>query len=146
MKYECPIFSGSKVTANVKIFWYVGQRSRSMSQGQHFWYKWKDLIAKNVHVKYESHTCNGSNVRISRYVGQRSWSRSQGQTFWYRKPSSKGMYMWSMKALPLIVQKLWHIKFSDIIIYRSKVTVKVTRSNILVWMKRSRHKECSCEI
>ena len=36
MKYERPTFNGSKVTANVRIFIYVGRRSQSRSQGQNF--------------------------------------------------------------------------------------------------------------
>ena len=43
-----------------------------MSQGQNLWYERKDLITRNIHVKYESPTYNGSkvkaNVRIFRYV------------------------------------------------------------------------------
>ena len=52
--------------------------------------------------------------------------------------------MWNMKALCLIVQKLLaRLKFFKC---RSKVTVKVSRSNILVPMERSCHKEHTCGI
>ena len=44
MKYESPAFNGSEVMANVKIFRYVGQRSRSSSQGQNFWHEGKDKL------------------------------------------------------------------------------------------------------
>ena len=46
--------------AEVKVFTYVGQRSRSL--GQNFWLDWKGLITRKVHVKYESSTSNGSKV------------------------------------------------------------------------------------
>ena len=75
MEYECPTFSGSIVTASVKIFRYVEQRSRSRLQGQNFWYERIYLNTRNVHVKYESPTSNGPSYEkceISRYVGQRS--------------------------------------------------------------------------
>ena len=29
-----------------------------------FWYEWQGLIIRNVHVKYESPTFNGSNVMV----------------------------------------------------------------------------------
>ena len=65
-----------------------------------------------VHAKHESPTSNGSkvlvNVKVFRYVGQRSQSRPQGRKFGMnRKASSQGMHMSNMKALPLMVQKLW---------------------------------------
>ena len=54
---------------------------------------------------------------------------------------SQGMYICNMKALPLLVRKLWpRLKFFK---SRSKVKVKVTRSKILVPMERSCHKECT---
>ena len=49
-----------------------------------------------------------------------------------------------MKALPLMVRKPWpRIKFFK---RRSNFKVKVTRSKMLVPMKRSCHKECTYEI
>ena len=46
------------------------------------------------------------------------------------KVLSQGMYIWNMKALPLLVRKLWpRLKFFK---RRSNIKVKVTRSNILV--------------
>ena len=33
--------------------------SRSRSQGQKFWYQWKGLVTRNVHMKYESPTSSG---------------------------------------------------------------------------------------
>ena len=59
----------SKVMANVKVFLRyvpVDQRSRSRSQCQNFWYEQKGLITtsftRNVHLKYECLTFNGSKV------------------------------------------------------------------------------------
>ena len=54
-------------------------------QCQNFWYEWKGIITRNVHVhvKYESHISNGaqvtSNVKVLKYVCQKSRSRLQGQ-------------------------------------------------------------------
>ena len=62
MKYESPTSNGSKVTVKVKVFRYVGQRPRSRSLGQNFWYGWKGLLTRNVYVKYESPTSNRSKV------------------------------------------------------------------------------------
>ena len=62
------------------MFSYVGQKSRSMSLGQNFWLDRKGLTTRNVHVKYENSTSNGSKimakVKVFRYEGQRSRSRS----------------------------------------------------------------------
>ena len=55
---------------------------------------------------------------------------------------SQGMYMYYVKALPLLVRKLWpRLKFFK---RRSNVKVKVTRSKILLSMKRSCHKKYIC--
>ena len=49
-----------------------------------------------------------------------------------------------MKALPLMVFKLWPmLKFFK---SRSKFKVKVTRSKMMVPCERSCHKEYTCEI
>ena len=40
----------------VKVILKVGQTSRSRSLGQNFWYAWKDLVTRNVHMKYGSPT------------------------------------------------------------------------------------------
>ena len=39
--------------ANVKVFSKVGQRSHSRSQVQYLWYRWKDLVIRITHAKYE---------------------------------------------------------------------------------------------
>ena len=55
------------------------------------------------------------------------------------KVLSQGIHMWNMKALSLMVQKLWlRLKFLK---SRSNLKVKVTRSKIMVWSERSCHKE-----
>ena len=60
MIYESPTSSGLETMAKVKVFFIkVGQTSRSMSLGQKCWYPWKDLVTRNVHVKYESPTSSG---------------------------------------------------------------------------------------
>ena len=62
MKYESSTSKGSKVMAKVKVFRYVGQRSRSRSLGQNFLLDQKGLITRKVHVKYKSSTSNGFKV------------------------------------------------------------------------------------
>ena len=104
------------------------------------------LITRNVHVKYESYISNGvkviCNVKVLKYVGQKSLSRLQGQSFSINgKASSQGMYMWNMKALPIMVQKLRHI--SNFQIWRSKVMVKVTSLGV---NGKASSQGMSCEI
>ena len=59
MKCESPISSGEEAMAKVKVFLKVGQTSRSRSLGQKFWYPWKGLVTRNVHMKYECPTSCG---------------------------------------------------------------------------------------
>ena len=58
VKYESPTSNGSNVMVKIKVFKYVGQRSRSRSLGPKFWYG----LTRNVHVKYESPALNGSKI------------------------------------------------------------------------------------
>ena len=46
----------------LKIFTKVGQRSRSRSLGQKFWYGWKALVTRNMHAKYES--CKSYSTKV----------------------------------------------------------------------------------
>ena len=41
---------GYEAIAKVKVFFKVGQTSRSRSLGQKFWYPWKDLVTRNVQM------------------------------------------------------------------------------------------------
>ena len=59
MKYESPTSSSQEAMAKVKVFLKVCQTSRSRSLGHKFWYPWKGLITRNVHMKYESPTSSG---------------------------------------------------------------------------------------
>ena len=54
MKYESPVSHGSEIMTKVKVFFKVGQTSRSRSLGQKLWYDVKGLVTRNTHVKYES--------------------------------------------------------------------------------------------
>ena len=61
-----------------------------------------------------------------------------------RKVLSQGIHMCNMKALSLLVRKLWpRLKFFK---SRSNFKVKVTRSKIMVPSERSCHKEYTYEI
>ena len=51
MIYESPTSSEQEAMAKVKVFLKVGQTSRSRSLGQTFWYPWKGLVTRNVHMK-----------------------------------------------------------------------------------------------
>ena len=76
-------------------------------------------------------------------VGQTSRSRALGQNFWYL---SKGLVTKNVhiKALPLLVRKLWpRLKFFK---SRPSFKVKVTMSKLLEPMERFCHKECTYEI
>ena len=56
----------------------------------------------------------------------------------------RAMHMCNMKALSLLVSKLWpRLKFS---ISRSNFKVKVTKSKITVPHERSCPKQCTCAI
>ena len=48
--------------ANVKVFSKVGQRSRSRSQVQNLWYRWKGLVIRITHAKYQRLICKGKKV------------------------------------------------------------------------------------
>ena len=82
----------------LKVFRYVGQRSRSRSQGQRFWYQQKGFITGNVHVKYKSPASNGSKIMAHvKFSDMQVKGHGQGRkvkTFSMNgKASSQGMYM-----------------------------------------------------
>ena len=122
-----------------KSFLKVGQISRSRSLGQKFWYRWKGLVTRNVHMKALPLLVRKLWPRLKFLkVGQTARSRSLGQKFWYpwRGLVTRNVHM---KSLPLLVRKLWpRLKFFK---SRSNFKVKVTRSKILVIVERSCHKD-----
>ena len=73
-----------KLWPRLKFWIYIGQMSRPRSLGQNFLHDWKVLIIRNVLMKYESSTPNGSKdmtkvrPKVIRNVGQRSRTSSQG--------------------------------------------------------------------
>ena len=73
--------------AKVTVFSKVGHTSRSRSLGQKFWYTWKGLVTRNVHMKYKSPTSSGkeamAKVKVFLKLGQTSRSRSLGKKVWY---------------------------------------------------------------
>ena len=79
-------------------------------------------------------------VKFFSKVGQKSRSRSRGKNFVSnRKVLPQEKHMWNVKALSLLVEKLWpRLTFFK---SRSKVKVKVKKSNILVSTERFCHKE-----
>ena len=48
MKYESPASYGSLVMTKVKVFFKVGQTSKSWSLGQKLWYDVKGLVTRNT--------------------------------------------------------------------------------------------------
>ena len=46
----------------LKFFSKVGQRSRSRSHGQKSWYRWKGLVIRITHAKYERPIFKGKKV------------------------------------------------------------------------------------
>ena len=74
VKYESPIWFGSKVVDKVKFISKGGQKSRSRSRGKKFWFKQQGIATRNTHVKYESPISFGSKlvakVKFFSKVGQ----------------------------------------------------------------------------
>ena len=82
VKYESLIYTGSKVMAKVKVFWTVGQTSRSRTLGETLWYGVKGLVTRNVHVKYESLIYTGSKVtaKVKVFVHTHAHADARGMT------------------------------------------------------------------
>ena len=57
------------------------------SHVQNLWFRWKGLVIRYTHAKYESPISYNKevmvNVKVFSKVGQRSWSRSQDKNFWH---------------------------------------------------------------
>ena len=62
MQYESPTSSGLSVMAKFKVFFKVGQTSRSRSQGKKLQNSVKGLATRNTHLQYESPTFSGLKV------------------------------------------------------------------------------------
>ena len=62
MQNESPISSGLKIIVKIKVFFKVGQTSRSRSQGQKLWYQVEGLAKVDTHVPYESPITSGFKV------------------------------------------------------------------------------------
>ena len=75
-EYKSLITSGLKVLAKVKVFFKVGQNSRS--QGKKLWYHGKGLVTKNTHVQYESLITSDLKVMAKVKVFQK-YVKIQGQ-------------------------------------------------------------------
>ena len=107
---------------------------------------------------HNEYACEIWNPCLSRFMsycqGQSLWkvcqtsrSTSLGQKLcmmW--KVLSQRINMWNMKALSLMVHKLWPIARLKFLKSRSNFKVKVTRLNIMAWCERSCHTEYTCEI
>ena len=65
----------------------VGQRSRSRSHVQNLWYRWKGLVTRNTHAKYESPICYGEKVILNVKVCWRTDGRTDRQSDYYRAPA-----------------------------------------------------------
>ena len=90
-------------------FWNVGQTPRSRTKGQSWWYPKKGLVTRMNYVKYECTNPNPFKVTVKvcfLKVGQTPRSRSKFLVS-YEWSSQNDYIHVSMKALFLIVQKLW---------------------------------------
>ena len=96
----------------------VGQTSRSRSQGQKLWYHVKGLVTRNTHVQYESPMISSGLKVMDKVKVFQKKVKLQGQghkvknygTMW--KVLLQGIHMSNMKALSLLVRKLWpRLKF-----------------------------------
>ena len=65
--------------ANVKVFLKVGQRSRPRSQVQNLWYRWKGLVIRITHAKYERLISKGKNVKVF-LTDRRTDRQTEGRT------------------------------------------------------------------
>ena len=81
---QSPITSGLKVKTKVKVFFKVGQTSRSRSQGQKLLYHVKGLVTRNTHLQYEeSLTSSGLKVMAKIKVFQKYVKlQGQGKKLW----------------------------------------------------------------
>ena len=83
----------------------------SKSRGKKLWYHVKGLVTRNTHVQYESPISSGKKFMAKVKVFQNE-VKLQGQfqvkiygTMW--KVLSQDIHMCNMKALSLLVKKLW---------------------------------------
>ena len=77
---------------------FLGMKVKGHGQGQKLWYERKNLTTRNVNVKYESSTCNGSKVMAYiAFSGMKVKGHGQGHKVkWFgmnRKASSQEAYM-----------------------------------------------------
>ena len=83
--------------ANVKVFSKVGQRSRSRSQVQNLWNRWKGLVIRITHAKYERLISKSKKLwpmlkffltdRTDRQTEGRTDGQTDGQSDYYRAPA-----------------------------------------------------------
>ena len=122
--------------AKVKVF-----HKKVKLQGQSLWYHMKGIVTRNTYVQYKSPTSSGLKVMANVKVFQK-YVKLQGQghkvkiygSMW--KVLSQGIHMCNMKALPLLVWKLWpRLKFLSTQPMRTP-----TRTPTLgLWHKLPRH-------
>ena len=111
----------------------------------------KDNIARQL-VRLWQPYVNSNNKEPVRFK-----SHSQGQIFFLKSRSTckvkvtrskikvySAQSLITANTIPLLVQKIW--PGLNFFISRSNFKVKVTGLNILISVKRSCHKECTCEI
>ena len=77
--------------------------------------------------------------REDKLQGQGGYVKNHGTA---RKVLSQEMYVWKIKALLLLVRKLW----PRLKCFKRRSNFKVKRAKILVQMERPWHKESTCEI
>ena len=103
---EALVFYFSEVMTNVIFFFKLVK-----SQDRKIKYVQKDLITREIHVKYQSSSTHYSKV-ISKVKVFRKWVKLQGQGHRVKnngthgKVLSQGILIWNIKALALTVQKL----------------------------------------
>ena len=101
-----------KLLSRLSFFSKVGQKSRSRSRGKKFWFQQEGLATRNTHVKYESPISFGSKVVAKvKFFQKKVKSQGQGHKVKIfcidRKVLSQGIHLCNIKALSLLVQKLW---------------------------------------
>ena len=127
-RYEVSIPYDSKGMFKIKVKQICRSKVTVKITRSNFWHDHKDLIIKNVHVKYKSSTSNGSIVMVKFKV-----FRNEGQ-----KLQSKSLGNRTRSHLNRFYKLILHAKYQVFISYGSNITAKVKFCRYVGQSSRSR--------